>query len=698
MAEAPMDLEEGEDIPLPGEDFPDAGAASPPPPPVARGPVIINDRYMIDPGAPLPDLDLPSAKAFAAEDRREPGRKLYALICTPGLPVRVDAMAKLKGFNINGMLTLVEWESVFWASMEQRTTAVIYERPLGGPIMAAVKAREVTLNEYELPRRVIEPMSGVIRELGTQGVSHRSIRAANMYFMDEDRQNIVLGDCTTSPPGFDQPTVYEPLERALAGRAGRGEGGVTDDIYALAVSVIHILVGGNPIAKMSEDELLYRKIERGSYATVCGNAWVPMSLLEPLRGMLTDDSAERWSGEEIDSWMNGRKQTPLQKRSAKKADVPQRFGGRNHVTARTLAHAFSQDVSDAVKMVNDETFIAWIRRNMNQPDMADAIEGAVKSANFHKGSFQGTDDYLITHVCTILDPEGPLRYQGFNFTMDGFGDAMAIEYMRKGEAQIAAEIISKDLTALWFQAQASVYGETGAQQRMFSQLKGYLAINEPGYGFERCLYEINPSMPCQSPMVIKHHVVTIEGLLPALDAAANNADARSKPMDRHIAAFVAARFNQDIQPHLKAIASARADTSVIGMLSLLAFLQWRLQGPAMLGLSSWIGGLLGPAINTYHNRAMRRELEREIPRLVRKGSLPELFDLVDNADRRREDGDGFAEARAEYDEAESEIQEIEGSDSERMAKAMRAGQQTAAMISVISTMIVVTAIFLWQAW
>ena len=199
-------------------------------------------------------------------------------------------------------------------------------------------------------------------------------------------------------------------------------------------------------------------------------------------------------------------------------------------------------------------------------------------------------------------------------------------------------------------------------------------------------------------MVIKHHVVTIEGLLPALDAAANNADARSKPMDRHIAAFVAARFNQDIQPHLKAIASARADTSVIGMLSLLAFLQWRLQGPAMLGLSSWIGGLLGPAINTYHNRAMRRELEREIPRLVRKGSLPELFDLVDNADRRREDGDGFAEARAEYDEAESEIQEIEGSDSERMAKAMRAGQQTAAMISVICTMIVVTAIFLWQAW
>ena len=83
---------------------------------------------------------------------------------------------------------------------------------------------------------------------------------------------------------------------------------------------------------------------------------------------------------------------------------------------------------------------------------------------------------------------------------------------------------------------------------------------------------------------------------------------------------------------------------------------------------------------------------------VSKAELHAFVDGQLNADRRREDRDGFAEAREEYDEAEAEIRDIVGSGDERMSKAMRAGQQTAAMISVISTMIVVTVIFLWRAW
>ena len=119
-----------------------------------------------------------------------------------------------------------------------------------------------------------------------------------------------------------------------------------------------------------------------------------------------------------------------------------------------------------------------------------------------------------------------------------------------------------------------------------------------------------------------------------------------------------------------AISTAAGGTASEGMLSLLAFLQWKSQSPPLLGLASWIGGILGPATETYHNRNTRSEIEREIPRLVRRGSLPEMFDLIDNAERRREDQNGFAEAQAAYAEIKGEIDEIEGSDSERTAKAL----------------------------
>ena len=165
-------------------------------------------------------------------------------------------------------------------------------------------------------------------------------------------------------------------------------------------------------------------------------------------------------------------------------------------------------------------------------------------------------------------------------------------------------------------------------------------------------------------------------------------------MDRHIAAFITAHFKEDIPPHLKALSSPAEESATIGMLSLLAFLQWKLRINTLFGLSSWVGGLLGPAINAYHSRITRREIEKEIPRLVRKGSLPELFDLIDNAENRRTDSDGYEAAATEYAAAEYEIRDIEGTGSERQTKAERTGKQSAAVLSIVLMFIVVSVLFI----
>ena len=158
-------------------------------------------------------------------------------------------------------------------------------------------------------------------------------------------------------------------------------------------------------------------------------------------------------------------------------------------------------------------------------------------------------------------------------------------------------------------------------------------------------------------------------------------------------AFIAARFNEDILPHLKALTAQKESTSVIGMLSLLAFLQWKLKAEPVYGLASWIGGLLGPAINGYHSRTTRREIEREIPKLVRKGSLPDMFDLIDNAEKRQEDQNGYSDAVEEYAISAHEIEDIEGTGSELTEKAEKTGQKAAATISIITTMIAMTIMF-----
>ena len=159
------------------------------------------------------------------------------------------------------------------------------------------------------------------------------------------------------------------------------------------------------------------------------------------------------------------------------------------------------------------------------------------------------------------------------------GQCSLLSGFRNNNPQPIADVLSHDVTSFWLNALPDEYDTTRDIGDSLARLRGLLSIQDPGYGLERVLYESNPAWLVKVPFVIKEGVVLIEQLLHALDHAANDTDTSSQPIDRHIAGFIAARFNEDIHPHLKAMASQKPDTSVIGTLSLLAFLNGSLEFP-----------------------------------------------------------------------------------------------------------------------
>ncbi|MCH7864432.1 MAG: serine/threonine protein kinase [Proteobacteria bacterium] len=704
MAEAPMEAAAGEEIPAPDAALdPEAetpSEAEPPAPAVqpAAGPVVFRDHYLIDTHTPLPHLDTPSAKAYAVEDRRDLGRKLFGLVCTPGLPTRIHVMNALKGEELDGLMPLVEWDTLDWPLLGQHSMIIIYALPKGGNVLSAIKSGAFKVNEYEFPRQIMGPLVQGLKSASSLDFPHRAIRPSNVFFMDEEMQVVVLGDCVTAPPGFDQPSLFETIERSMAQPGGRGTGGLADDVYALGATLTVLMLGYNPVANISKDDLIRDKIEQGSYAAICSNARLPIPLLEPLRGMLNDTIEERWLIPELTGWLDGQKQPSIQQVPVIKSDFPYTFNNTNHYNPRTLSLDLSRHRDKAMEAIKDDAFNGWLRKGLQDPNRADGVKATIDTAALHQGEPQGTDEFIISKVCTVLDPQAPIRYKGLSFMPDGYGPFLAVELLRRGDVQVPTEIVVYEIPNIWYSMQQTVFEGASVQQQEYARLKGYLSIQDPGYGYERCLYEINPSMPCQSELIAEDYVFEIEDLLPALDAAAKRVDTHKKPMDRHIAAFIAARFEEDTHPHLKALAADNDETATIGMLSLLAFLQWKLRLKELFGLSSWVGGLSGPAINTYHSRTTRRAIEKEIPRLVRKGSLPELFDLIDNADNRKTDMDGFEAAIIEYGAAEMEIRDLEGSGTERQTKAERVGKQTAAVISVVFAMIVVCILLIAEFW
>lgn len=677
---------------------PDAEAIQDGPEPAgALGPipesVLLRGQYRIHPAHPLPGLDSPSAQAYLAEDTRDRETKLFALICTPSLPPRLAMMDELLGNPVPGMITMVEFGPVDWQLLGQRCMAIVFEQP-GGPRLSKTPfGGDVHIQEHDVIRTFVHPVAHTLMRLTARGMSHRAIRPNNLYLVDGDPREVILGECVTSPPGFDQPMIFETIERGMAAPGGRGEGALQEDLYALGVSIVFTMLRRNPVQDHSPERIRLAKIERGSFAAICGNERLPMQAIEPVRGMLGDDPEDRWGADALQIWMAGARHASSARKATSKADNGLMFGGREHFVPRSLANAFSLNPVEAAPLIRDGRLETWLRRQLKNIELADNVLAAVVIARAHQSHPMGSDDYVVAKICIILDPLAPIRYKGFFFMSDGYGAALAVEFLHHGAIQVPAEILVRDIPELWLSAQRPGR-RANVAERSFAGLRITLQNTEIGYGVERCLYEANPGLPCQSPLVVKEYATTPAELLIALDEASKKVDTKVRPMDRHIAAFLAARFKTNTTDALRGLASQDDRIATLAMLTLLSTIQTTAKAEGLHGLTTWVGGHMNPAINTYRNRKTRRDLERDLPKVVSLGSLSDLLDLIDNAETRHEDQQGYALATERYAAVASEVEEIQNGDTARQETAETLGQQAAAMGSILITMIVVCITFL----
>ena len=215
--------------------------------------------------------------------------------------------------------------------------------------------------------------------------------------------------------------LFEPIDRSMAGRGGRGEGSLPDDIYALGVTFVVLILGYNPVGNISDENMLTAKMMQGSYAAICGNARITIPLLEPLRGMLNDTVEERWGLEELSGWLEGQKQPSLKQIPVVKSDFPYHYDGRDHYSPRTLARSLSRHRETALKVINDDALVGWLRKGVGDANRADGIKATVDTAALHKDEPEGSDEFVIAKACMVLDPQAPIRYKGFSFMPDGYG-------------------------------------------------------------------------------------------------------------------------------------------------------------------------------------------------------------------------------------------------------------------------------------
>ncbi len=645
---------------------------------------VVADRYGVLYGARLQALDSPSAEAYEVADLQSGTSQLYALVCAPRLPARSEVLSGFAQIVQTPLVAPEEWGVVDWPPERGRRLAIILHKPVGPRFLEPGATDIPRMRETELKHRVLLPLMPALKALSARSLTHCAIRLDNLFYSDAEAKTLMLGEAVSGPAGYAQPAVYETIERAMAMPAGRGPGHLSDDLYALGVTLMLLLLGRDPCAGMSAAEVVAAKLDRGSYALFFGGERLSMPLMELFRGLLCDDWRERWNLPDLEAWVGGRRMSPKQPGLPPKAPRPFELAGQSYLTARTLAHAMANNWAEACAVVDSGRLAEWVRRSLADDARANAITNAIQSCRARTARPEKALDQAVALTLILLDPSAPLRFRTLAANLDHLAPALAIEFERADIRSAYAEVIEGRLPQAWFAAQQKVPPEINHVRKDFDHADNLMAQWGSDVGLVYCLYEFNGDFPCQSPLVQRDYVLGAAELMASLDRLAAQGPPDAAPMDLHIAAFCAVRLRRTPKRLLERLLQSNDEGATrLATLDLLAQVQ-RQDGPGGLpNLAAWLVRRLGPSLEGFHNRLYREELLKAVSRRAEQGDLKELSALINNPGARQQDVEGFARAQAYYQQIVNEMKWLEAGGLTNRQHVMRGSRHVSTIISAV---------------
>jgi hypothetical protein len=604
----------------------------------------LDGHYRIDPSRPLDLFSHTYAQAFEAEDLTNPERNMYAMVCDPELPYRSQAISDTAGLINPHMVSAVAAGTVRCSHLNAARYVIFYERPQGAPLADLISTGG-RIHESKIIPLVLEPACRALLALQERKVHHGNIHAG-AFFIGESS---MLGECFSAPAGTLAHYLYEPVERIMADPLGRGEANEKTDMYALGILVYEALFGLERIKTLPKNEYIERVLRQGTYTIFTTGRDLPEGLQDFFRGVLNDSVTERWGLSHLAKFVSGKSFNMIAPSPPKDAARPFLLGGQNIFSRRLLANLLHRNWRETVREIRSMKLDRWCETSLHRPELAERVERALRTSVTATNNERQAGEMMM-RIFAILDPTGPIRTQHVSTRPDGIPIMFAALINDKGaERRELISMIYSDICAYWVdQLETNKTPEMSQLVWRLKNSKALLDNHSLGFGIERVLYDLNPSLCCQSPLLKPYHVTTVADLLCTMDAIARTVAPDTNLVDNHIAAFVASKMDMGKRIRLDDLTRipVLAQNQELIMIRLLAKAQMKHPKLKLVGLCAWSGMRIEKMIDEIHNRIIRKSQKLQLKKLASGGILRDILAVIVNSTIATRDTNGFAHAVA----------------------------------------------------
>ncbi len=664
--------------------------------PAKKQEVLVNKDIQILHQEPLPHLDKGKIKAYRAIGSNKIVSDLVALICHKSLTPRRAASIKYSKVVNPNLAKFVTSDTVLWPTSNQEHFCFVYENTLGQPVWKDREKHPALGWKPEIVlENVVHPIISILMDMRNKDVVHGEIWPGNMYFNGAEAtalqtgEKIKLGECLTTPTSSQLPALYETIERALAGSVGRGTGSFSDDLYSFGVSLAVILRSTDSLQGLSDEEIIERKIEKGSYTTLIGKDRLSGGLLELLRGLLYDDPDQRWTLDDVEAWMDGRRLSPKQVSKRVKANRPILLNNKKYILPELLAKDMWRHTDEVAKIMENGDLTQWIERAIEDKTLKARMEQLFSEVT-HFDRSTGFPERLSVALSTMLYNECPVRYKNLSFIPRGFGKILSEAYVQKHDLQPYIEVLKQDFVIQSIRNRRKT-PDFAPLIAKFDSCRALVGQTSMGAGVERCLYLLNSECPCLSPILEKYYVQTPEEMIIALESVCES----SKPQilfDRHVVSFLSVKDRKNIDPYMPDLNASEPYKRVLGQIRTLATIQKRSRLQKFPALSGWISKNLEDVYERFHDAEKRRKIKKTVDGLKKSGDLSKLAVLFDDPHLYQSDVGAFYQAMEQYRKIDHEKELIEEKLKNRKNYGQRTGRQISSVISMFLSILIIVFI------
>ena len=643
-------------------------------------------RYNFDLADKLPSFSNAWGDAYATAPHPEHPDGLCAYVLSHQLPTRLDIFESLNTAKVGALQNVLDYEVV--PTPAGARLGFILELPPGPPLAKDLKQATFTsYKEDTLRAHLVAPLFATIKTFYDRTLFHGSISPTNIY-AGSGLGRIMLGECVTLPAGYRQPALLEPIERATCRTEGKGDSTTEDDLFALGVTTYLMALGHNPFGTMSDDDVIRARLDVGTSTLMLNYAKLQPSILELVRGLCNDTPRQRWSLTELENWLNGQRVPPRNVTYVAKASRALPFNGKDYTRARTLAGALPTNPAEVRKLIDNKEILRWLNRSLGDMPMYEEAYHLIEKTPLTTTS----NEMAAAHLAMVLDPQGPIRYKSIQVMPMAIGTCLAKAYADQDvETQkILGEILSSELIPSWISQPGNGSPFMLEMAKEMERAKDYMFANGMGNGPERVLYELQRYAPCYSDIFQGQYILSPKQAVPALAELANSNRRPTEPLDRHLSAFFSARMSRGKETMFTGGNTQKDETRRgLATLDLMAQAQSRFSIGPVPKLATWLLDNLRPALDRFHNRTLRQNLEDNLSKIASLGDLSVLLRAIDSPEVVEGDLRGFKDAIRRFRYLSDQIKEITILMENKNTVGEVIGHRVAAVLAVVLSMVAV---------